>query len=131
MNLPSFFYKDNIHPLALLWRKTPNIPGHSYISVNDQKEVKQSLKTIWVPHQLLSGEKKMKSVLEQLMGECVRGTIDLLWDNRTDVVYKVLFRNGRFKINKESIRLAVKLRFNGAIYEINKLIENPDLMSIT
>ena len=49
---PSDFYKDNLHPLALLWHKTPYISGHSYISVNDQKEVKQSVKTIWVPHWL-------------------------------------------------------------------------------
>ena len=44
MSLPSDFYKDNVHPLTLLWRKNPYIPGHSYISVNDQKEVKQSVR---------------------------------------------------------------------------------------
>ena len=51
---PSEFFKDNVHPLALLWRKNPYIPGHSYISVQDQKEVRQSLLTIWQPRHLLS-----------------------------------------------------------------------------
>ena len=64
------------------------------------------------------------------MNETIRGVLDMIWQNKHDTAFVPLFRGGRFKLNKEAIRLAIKLRFKGALHEMNKIAAGQQGMTI-
>ena len=59
--------------------------------------------------------------IEVIMNETIWGLLEMLWKNRKDTAFWPSFRGGRFKLNKKAIRLAIKLRFKGALQEMNKI----------
>ena len=43
------------------------------------------------------------------MNEPIRGVLDMFWKNKHDTAFRPLFRGKGIKLNKEAIRLAIKL----------------------
>ena len=130
---PSDFYRAGCHPLGAIMRKVPYVPGHFYVTISDQLMIRNSLLVMWKPQDILSGNASIQTAIGQtevIMNETIRGVLDMIWQNKHDTAFVPLFRGGRFKLNKEAIRLAIKLRFKGALHEMNKIAAGQQGMTI-
>ena len=117
----------------MLWRKSPYVPVHAFVSIADQNEIRKDLLGIWNPKKLLERTETIEAVMEKiekLMQETIQGIMHFLVENKNDVVYRPLFRGGKFKMHKEAIRLSIKLRFRGSIHELNKVREDNGLLTV-
>ena len=84
------------------------------MSIDDQKQIREDLRGIWSPELLLEGQREVQTTiksLEDFMTKTTREIFNFIYVNKYDVAFWPLFKEGKFKIYKEHIRLAIKLRF--------------------
>ena len=84
----------------MLWRKTPYIPVHAFMSIADQNEIRKDLLGIWNPKKLLERTETIETVMEKiekLMQETIQGIMHFLVENKNDVVYRPLHELNKVK----------------------------------
>lgn len=126
---PSKFYRANMHPLAALRAKQHYLAAHNYVTVGDQLDIKKALLGIWAPGPDINLQ-AIKTALEAEMNSTVKGVFEHMWENKRDIVFRQLFTRS-FKVAKEEIRLAIKLRYKGAIAEVEEALKARDTSPVT
>lgn len=120
---PSDFYKAGFHPLSRIMRSKLYIPAYNaYISVEDSREMKRQLLQIWKPDTKIKPAEIIQKI-DAFLKQTMTAITDHIWENKGDPVYSKLFRNQSFKLSKEKVKLAIKLRLRGAQTELARLEE--------
>jgi len=84
--------------------------------------MKRQLLQIWKPDTKIKPAEIIQKI-DAFLKQTMTAITDHIWENKGDPVYSKLFRNQSFKLSKEKVKLAIKLRLRGAQTELARLEE--------
>ena len=119
---PSSFYKKGYDPLGRVKQQAHYIPLYAIVSPERAIELRRKM-IIWIDNNTKNGILKCHEAIEELtaiMLAFLKETCDTAWTHRKDPAIRPLFRT-HWRIAKEDLKLAIKLRFKGALTELQKL----------
>lgn len=116
---PSAYYKQWVDPLAALKQRQNYVPLGVLVSVTDQRHVRGQILEKWRPDEGIDIGGFIDWLRENIR-EQVQGVFSLVHENRFDHWVRVI-NTVHWRITKEDLRLAVKIRYRGALHELETL----------
>ena len=116
---PCNYYKAGVDPLAFLKTKSNYVPLAVLASIFDQRHIHAQILEKWRPDLGIELDGFINWIRENC-GEQVKGIFSLIFENRFDHWVRII-NSVHWRITREELRLAVKLRYRGVLHELEKI----------
>ena len=119
-NPPTDFYSQGQDPLGSLKNKIHYVPLGTIVSMYDQDHIRSEILEQWQPRKGVRVDQFILWLRDHIRVQ-VQGMFGLINENRQDHWVRRLLQV-HWKVAKEDVRLAVKIRYRGALHELEAML---------
>lgn len=119
-NPPTDFYSQGQDPLGSLKNKIHYVPLGTIVSMYDQDHIRSEILEQWQPRKGVRVDHFILWLRDHIRVQ-VQGIFGLINENRQDHWVRRLLQV-HWKVAKEDVRLAVKIRYRGALHELEAML---------